>query len=168
RSFTRWAQVYRVWWVVLGITMLVFSVFPVSNFFLNLSTKDYGLWYQVGVAVRHGVDIYPAPETGRLFPFMYPPSAAAMLGILSFFGPLGSLLVLVLVNSLSWLACILLSVWLAVGSTGRRHPLIAIVPTLSVIVLIYNIYLLGQPNLLLLALLLGAFACLRVRKQVAA
>ncbi|HZW33127.1 MAG TPA: glycosyltransferase 87 family protein, partial [Isosphaeraceae bacterium] len=42
------------------------------------------------------------------------------------------------------------------------------VPTLSVIVLIHNIYLLGQPNLMLLALLLGAFACLRRGREVAA
>jgi hypothetical protein len=75
---------------------------------------------------------------------------------------------LVLVNSAAWLACVWLSVWLALGSGGRRHPLLVIVPSLSVIVLIYNIYLLGQPNLLLLALLLGAFACLRLRSQVGA
>ena len=41
-------------------------------------------------------------------------------------------------------------------------------PSLAVVVLIYNIYLLGQPNLLLLALLLGAFACLRRQRQVGA
>jgi len=157
-----------VWWVILVIMMLVFSAFPISNYFLRLSTKDYGLWYQVGLAVRQGVDIYPRPETGRLFPFMYPPSAAAMLGFVSLWGPLGSLSLLVLVNSASWLVCVWLSVWLALGSGGRRHPLLVIVPSLSVIVLIYNIYLLGQPNLLLLALLLGAFACLRLKSQVGA
>jgi hypothetical protein len=157
-----------VWWIALGVTMLVFSAVPVTNYFLGLSTKDYGLWYQVGLAVRRGVDIYPKPETGRLFPFMYPPSAAAMLAFLSFLGPLGSLLSLVFVNSASWLACIALSIWLAAGFGGRRHPLTVIVPSLSVIVLIHNIYLLGQPNLLLLALLLGAFVCLRKRNQVGA
>ena len=40
-----------------------------------------------------------------------------------------------------------------------------IVPSLAVIVLIHNVYLLGQPNLMLLALLLGAFACLRLGRQ---
>ena len=34
--------------------------------------------------------------------------------------------------------------------------------------LIYNVYLLGQPNLLLLALLLGAFACLRLGRPIGA
>ena len=72
--------------------MLVFSAFPIANHFLGLSTKDYGLWYQVGLAVRQGLDIYPRPETGRLFPFMYPPSAAAMLAWVSMLGAVGSLL----------------------------------------------------------------------------
>ena len=34
--------------------------------------------------------------------------------------------------------------------------------------LVYNIYLLGQPNLLLLALLLGSFACLRLGRPIGA
>ena len=124
-------------------------------------TKDYGLWYQVGLAVRQGLDVYPRPESGRLFPFMYPPSAAAMLAWVSMLGRTGSLLALVIVNSAAWLASIALSVWLAVKPGERRHPLVVILPSLSIIVLVHNIYLLGQPNLLLLALLLGAFACLQ-------
>ena len=43
-----------------------------------------------------------------------------------------------------------------------------IVPSLSVVVLVYNVYLLGQPNLALLALLLGTFACLRLGRPIAA
>ncbi len=148
--------------------MVVFSIFPLANMLLGLATKDYGLWYQVGLAVRQGLDIYPRPESGRLFPFMYPTSAAAMLGVLSLLGPTGMLIALVLVNSASWMACILLSVWLAVGPGKPRHPLVVIVPTLSVIVLIHNIYLLGQPNLMLLALVLGAFVCLRMGREVSA
>ena len=148
--------------------MVVFSTFPLANLLLGLATKDYGLWYQVGQAVRQGLDIYPRPETGRLFPFMYPPSAAAMLGWVSLLGPMGTLIALVIGNSASWLVCILLSIWLAVGPGKPRHPLVVIVPSLSVIVLIHNIYLLGQPNLMLLALVLGAFACLRIRREIAA
>ena len=86
--------------------MLVFSAFPIANLFFGFSTKDYGLWYQVGLAVRQGLDIYPRPETSRLFPFMYPPSAAAMLAWVSMLGRTGSLLALVIVNSGAWLASI--------------------------------------------------------------
>jgi hypothetical protein len=163
-----WARLERAWWVALIATMVVFTAFPLANLLLGRATKDYGLWYQVGRAVREGLDIYPRPETGRLFPFMYPPSAAAMLGLVTLLGPMGTLIALVLATSASWLASIGLSVWLAAGSGSRRHPLVLIVPSLSVIVLIHNTYLLGQPNLLLLALVLGAFACLRLGREIAA
>jgi hypothetical protein len=163
-----WARIERAWWVGLGGAMLVFSAFPIANQFLGLSTKDYGLWYQVGLAVRQGLDIYPRPETGRLFPFMYPPSAAAMLAWVSLLGSIGSLLALLLVNSAAWVISIWLSVWLAAGPQARRHPLVVIVPSLCVIVLVYNVYLLGQPNLALLALLLGSFACLRSGRPISA
>ena len=164
----RWARLERAWWPVLIVTMVVFSAIPMVNLAWEMPTKDYGLWYQVGLAEWQGLDVYPRPETGRLFPFMYPPSAAAMLGMLRPMGPAGMMITLVAVNSASWIACILLSAWLAAGPGGRRHPLVLIVPTLSVIVLIHNIYLLGQPNLMLLALVLGAFACLRLGRGVAA
>jgi hypothetical protein len=163
-----WNRVERGWWVALFGTMLVFSAFPIANLILGWSMKDYGLWYQVGCAVRRGLAVYPRPETGRLFPFMYPPSAAAMLAWLSMLGQTGLVLALVVINSAAWVASIVLSAWLAVLPGSRRHPLVMIVPSLAVIVLIQNIYLLGQPNLLLLALLLGAFACLRIGRHVGA
>jgi alpha-1,2-mannosyltransferase len=163
-----WARLERGWWKAFVGAVLVFSAVPIINHLLELGTKDYDLWYKTGVALRHGLDIYPRPETHRLFPFMYPPSAAAMLAPLSVLGPTVTVLALVLATSAAWLASIALSIRLAAGPSARRHPLLAIIPSLSVIVLIYNIYLLGQPNLLLLALLLGAFACLRVGWQVVA
>jgi alpha-1,2-mannosyltransferase len=163
-----WARIERGWWLALGCAMVVFSAFPIANLVFGFSTKDYGLWYQVGLAVRQGLDIYPRPESHRLFPFMYPPSAAAMLAWLSMLGRTGSLLALVVVNSAAWLTSILLSVHLAVKPGSRRHPLVVILPSLCIIVLVHNIYLLGQPNLLLLALLLGAFACLQRGRSVAA
>jgi hypothetical protein len=162
----QWKRIERVWWAGLILTMVVFSALPIANLFLHLPTKDYNLWYQVGLAVRQGLDVYPRPESGRLFPFMYPPAAAAMLAWVSMLGPFGSMLFLVIVNSIAWFACITLSTWLSVRAGERRNPLIVIIPTLSIIVLVYNIYLLGQPNLVLLALLLGSFACLRLNRPI--
>ena len=64
------------------------------------------------------------------------------------------------------MVCIRLSVWLAAGgersaaSAGYDRPIAV------VIVLIYNIYLLGQPNLFFWLFLLGSFACLRLARPL--
>jgi hypothetical protein len=71
---------------LLAVVMTVFSAIPLAIDFLGQPNKDYSLWYQVGAALRQGLNIYPDPATGRLFPFMYPPSAAAILGFLSLLG----------------------------------------------------------------------------------
>ncbi|WP_250846744.1 glycosyltransferase family 87 protein [Aquisphaera insulae] len=159
--------------VLFALLCLVFSAIPLAADLRDRPNKDYSLWYQVGEAVRKGIEIYPDPASGRLFPFMYPPSAAALLGYLSPLGKHGTTLVLVLGHSVAWLGAVLLSIHLAVG--GRRdragngrlgsiwgqHPLLYLAPSLCIIALIHNTYLLGQPNLALLTLLLGSFACLR-------
>ena len=167
-------RVYRGLAIVFLILTIVFSAIPLAIDLLDMPNKDYSLWYQVGVVLRQGMDLYPDPATGRLFPFMYPPSAAALLGFLSVLGKHGTTLVLVLVHSAAWIGAILLSVWLATGgkgnpaAPGRHHPLLYAAPSLCIIALIHNTYLLGQPNLSLLALLLGAFACLRRQREAAA
>ena len=52
--------------------MVVFSAPPLYNLFRGEPNKDYSLWYQVGAALRGGLEIYPDPDSNRLFPFMYP------------------------------------------------------------------------------------------------
>jgi hypothetical protein len=168
-SWTRSPRLMRVVVAVLAIVMIVFSAIPLTIDLQGQPNKDYSLWYQVGVALRQGLSLYPDPSTGRLFPFMYPPSAAAILGFLSLLGKHGTTLALVLVHSAAWSGAIGLSAWLATGGKiARQQPLLYLLPSLAIIALVHNTYLLGQPNLTLLTLLLGAFACLRLRREAAA
>ncbi|MDR3618285.1 MAG: glycosyltransferase family 87 protein [Paludisphaera borealis] len=147
---------------LLGVLMVVFSAPPLVNVVRGWPNKDYGLWYQVGAALRQGYDIYPDPTSGRLFPFMYPPSAAALLGYVSFVGESGTIALLTLAHSIAWLGAILLSVRLATGGKASgRNPLLYVVPSLCIVALIHNSYMLGQPNMALLTLLLAAFYCLQ-------
>ena len=144
--------------------MIAFSIAPIRNCVIGKEfNKDYTLWYQVGGWVLRGQEIYP--KDGRPFPFMYPPPAAAMLGMLSSLGYLPMVLILLLVNAAAWVACIRLAVGLVAGRSARQHPLLYLVPTLAVGPYVHDIFLLGQPNLLLLACMLGAFACLRRRYE---
>jgi len=148
------------------VLMLVFSGPPLYNLFRGEPNKDYSLWYQVGAGMRSGMEVYPDPDSNRLFPFMYPPSAAALLGYVSYLGPYATGVLLVLAHSAAWIGAVVLSVRLATGGDARgRDPLLYLVPSLAIVALIHNTYLLGQPNLTLLTLLLAAFACLRAGKD---
>jgi Glycosyltransferase family 87 len=154
----------RLTWLIFGLaaTIIGFSAAPLVNDYLDRGNKDYVLWYYVGRAVSHGVEIYP--KDGRVFPFMYPPSAAAMLAIASQVGPRPFVALLVVLNSVAWVSAILLSVYLATGRLARQRPILYLLPSLGVVAYIHDTYLLGQPNLGLLACMLGAFACLNARR----
>ena len=154
----------RQTWLIFALvaTMIGFSVAPIVNDQAGRLNKDYVLWFYTGRALAHGEAIYP--QDGRVFPFMYPPSAAALLAILSQLGSTLFLLVLLLLNSLAWAASIALSLWLVSGRLARHRPLVYLVPSVGVAAYIHDTYLLGQPNLGLLACMLGAFACLGARR----
>ncbi len=146
--------------LLFALTMIAFSVAPLWNNFQGWINKDYTLWYRTGQFALHGVPVYPTDH--RPFPFMYPPSCAAMLAIASMPGDLPFVVLLLAINSAAWAGSVLLSVYLATGKTLGRHPWLYLVPTLVVVPFVHDMYLLGQPNLVLLLCLLGAFACLRV------
>ena len=160
---TSHARTYAAMSALLVALMIGFSVGPVARSLVGKENKDYRLWYQTGRTMLEGGEIYP--RTHQLFPFMYPPSCAAMLALASNGGEVPFVLGLTLLNSAAWLAAILLAVYLATGRFLRQDPLLYLVPTLCVSPFVHDTYLLGQPNLLLLALMLGAFACLRLQRQ---
>jgi hypothetical protein len=143
--------------------MAAFSVAPVANNLLDRQNKDYNLWYETGRTFLHGGAVYPTDS--RPFPFMYPPTAAALLAISSLAGPRLFVPLLLLVNSAAWVGSILLSVRLATGAALRQRPLLYALPTLCVLPFVHDMYLLGQPNLLLLLLMLGAFVALRAGRE---
>ncbi len=157
----------RVAAIVVGLVMIGFSAAPVVNVLTHKPfNKDYDLWQWTGRIVGAGGEVYPADQ--HLFPFMYPPSCAAMLAPLSRLPQLGFVLALLVLNSVSWAVCILASVYLATGRVRGQKLALYLLPSLAVIPFVHDTYLLGQPALLLLALLLGGFACLRRGSPTAA
>ena len=71
----------RVLLLLFLLTALTFSIVPLVNLAAGRGAKDYKLWYSIGQTVLHGGAIYPGPKDR--FPFMYPPTAAEMLAIMS-------------------------------------------------------------------------------------
>ncbi len=137
----------------------ILAVWPRPAFIEGSQNKDYGLWYPVGLAARTGRDVYPT-DPDVAFPFMYPPFAAAVLAWLSHLGQTGMLLALVLSNVAAWGLAVWLGVRLVAGPAAV-HPLVWGLPSGLCLFFVYDMFLLGQPNLGLLVLLLAGFHLLR-------
>jgi hypothetical protein len=142
---------------------VLFSSLPISHALRpNGHPKDYPLWYETGQKVIRGEQLYPP---GEVFPFMYPPIAAVLLAPLSALGPVAMVAALTAINSAVWLGCAFLSAYLLTGKPFGRHPLLYLVPVCCSAPFAFDTYHLGQVNLLLLFVMLGAFACLRAGRE---
>lgn len=108
----------------------------------------------------HDGELYVKRKDNR-FSYMYPPTAAVLLAPASPFGLLPFIIILSVINAAALTASVLLSLYLATGALFRQHPLLYIVPMAICLPFIWDIYHLGQPNLMLMALMLGTLVCLR-------
>lgn len=122
---------------------------------LNGKTKDYPLWFETAQLVLHGGDIYPKNLAG-VFKFIYPPFPAILLALPSYFGKIPFYVLLGLLNAAAWWMTILLSNALA-GSRQNTNLWVATIPTLIMLPYISEMFDIGQPNLLLLMLMLLGF-----------
>ena len=159
-------RAFRVLVWFFGALLVVYGGIPVANALLEESIKDYDLWYDTGQQVLRGEAIYPKRKLK--FPFMYPPSCALFLAPVSLLGQTGLIVTLVLVNAAAWTASILLAVRLATGQWTRQHLLLYAIPSVVIAVYAWSNFHLGQPTLVLLALMLGAFVALQARRSVLA
>lgn len=152
-----------VLWFVL-LCSVGFSVTPLVNSIQRPEyNKDYSLWHGIGIEVRNDRPLYAAGKNGEVY-YMYPPTPAVLLfAPLTLLGHFGFVLVLVAATGLAWVGCLVYSIRLATGRwTG--HPrwyyalgLVAIGPY------VYDLFLLGQVNLVLLLLVLVAVERLQSR-----
>jgi hypothetical protein len=156
----------RTVFVVFAVTAVVFSALPLLRYFRGRTIFDYKLWYDTGKHVLAGHQIYFF-RSGK-YDFMYPPPCALFLAGASLLGQGGLILLLIAINSAAWFCSARLSAILAGGVNGARNVWLYLVPNLLVIVYIWSSYHLGQPNLVLLALMLGAFVALRANRGIIA
>jgi hypothetical protein len=174
----------------LAVTCTVMAIPPTVNHFRSVhpwplysgdsppiletpgGNKDYPLWYHVGRIVVEGhkfpggFPLYPT-DPAATFPFMYPPFAAVCLGAISLLGPTGMLLTLLLLNAVSLAGAVELSVRLVAG-TPNVSPWLRVIPSAACIFFVNDMFLLGQPNLGLLCLVLGGLMLARSGREWAA
>ena len=122
-------------------------------------TKDYPLWFWAGQQVLQGKNLYP-DNPAQYFDFIYPPLSALLLAIPSYFGKIPLYLCLSALNIVAW--------WMtaqfanAMTGSGRTPgPWLFALPGFVTVTFVFDMFDLGQPNLVLLALMLLGFWLLR-------
>jgi hypothetical protein len=165
----RWARPplgrYTLPILFVAANLILCAVPLIPQLFGHGKGKDYPLWYQVGRLVLSGGDLYP--KTGQIFAFLYPPFAAVLLAPFSLFGRAFSILCIDLVNVASWWFAAKLSGRLA-GAPGEKVWWVVALPSVLALPFIWDMYDLGQPNLMLLAMVLAGLVLLGDRREWAA
>lgn len=126
-------------------------------------TKDYALWYWAGQQVLHGGPLYPS-EINHQFEFIYPPLPAILLAIPSWFGKIPLYIVLSVLNVLAWWYTGTLSNSMT-GSGRTAGPWLEALPALVTVTFVFDMFDLGQPNLVLLAMMLYGFWSLQHQRS---
>ena len=152
--------------LLFAVTATVFSALPLLRYFRGHTIFDYELWYATGKHVLAGDEIYFF-RSGK-YDFMYPPPCALFLASASLLGQGGLIFLLVAINTVAWFCSAKLSAVLATGDRDTTSLWLYLIPSLLVIVYIWSSYHLGQPNLVLLALMLGAFVALQSKCEIVA
>jgi hypothetical protein len=125
-------------------------------------TKDYPLWFWAGHQVLQGKDLYPS-NPAEYFEFIYPPLSAILLAIPSYFGKIPLYLFLSVANAVAW--------WMtgqfsnAMTGSGRQpSPWLFALPGFVTVSFVFDMFDLGQPNLILLVMMLFGFWLLQHKR----
>ena len=143
----------------------VFSILPVLRCWRGQSVIDYRTWYETGRHVLDGAEIYFPRKTE--FDFIYPPTCALLFAVASILGQCGLIVILVVINSIAWFVGARLAATLAAGE-AKPNTWLYVAPSFLVMVSIWSNYHLGQPSIVLLALILCAFWLLRAKQEALA
>ena len=102
----------------------------------------------------HGGDLYP--QSRRHFDFIYPPLSAVLLAIPSYFGKIPLYLACRCSTPLAWWMTAQFSNAMT-GSGRTPGPWLFALPGIVTITFVFDMFDLGQPNLVLLAIMLFGF-----------
>ena len=118
-------------------------------------TKDYPLWFWAGHQILQGKDLYPG-DPRDYFEFIYPPLSAILLAIPSYFGKIPLYLLLSVMNAAAWWMTAQFSN--AMTGAGRNPgPWLFALPAFVTVSFVFDMFDLGQPNLVLLVMMLYGF-----------
>jgi hypothetical protein len=135
----------------------------IPEIFGDGKSKDYPLWFWAGQQVLHGKDLYPS-DPNSYFEFIYPPLPAVLLAIPAWFGKVALYTCLSLLNVAAWWVTGQLSH--AMTGSGRvPGQWLFFFSGLVTIGFVFDMFDLGQPNLVLLALMMYGFWTLQQQRS---
>lgn len=149
----------RVVALIIGIGVAMAAYVLGAELFDGGKGKDYPLWYEYAGRIWSGAPLYDSAK------YLYPPTMVVVLAPFSFLTPA---LFYALLIALSTYALYVSVVWSMQLSSGDK-PLpwqLMIVPIIMMLPQIIENFDLGQPHILLLAIMLGGFLLLRANQQV--
>ena len=127
----------------------------VPEIFGHGKSKDYPLWFWAGQQVLQGKELYPS-DPHSYFEFIYPPLPAVLLAIPAWFGKVALYTCLSLLNVVAWWVTAQLSH--AMTGSGRvPGQWLYFFSGFITIGFVFDMFDLGQPNLVLLAMMLYGF-----------
>lgn len=126
----------------------------VPEFYFGGKTKDYPRWFRVGSNFLSGQNLYDT------FDFLYPPFAALLMAIPVAFGKIGHYLSVLLVSMGAWVLTVQIAQKM-LGDHTKLKPWQILLPILLVFPFLVENFDLGQPNVILLALMIFGFFLLR-------
>jgi alpha-1,2-mannosyltransferase len=128
----------------------------VNSFRKPLDNKDYTLWYEMGQLARSEQSLYQPGLNGEVR-YMYPPTMAVMVyGPLSLFPQPVFVVAVAALTAIAWAFSLLASFQLILGKWAGHPRWYYLVPLLATGPYVYDLFLLGQINLVLLALVLAS------------
>jgi hypothetical protein len=125
-------------------------------------TKDYPLWFWAGQQVLQGKDLYPS-DPHAYFDFIYPPLSAVLLAIPAWFGKIPLYACLAFLNAAAWWITAQLSHAMT-GSGRTPGQWLLFFSGFVTLEFVFDQFDLGQPNLVLLAIMLYGFWLLQHRR----
>src|SRR5436309_3475067 len=152
----RWPSLRRPLDVLFLVTCVALTAYVlIPEIWGNGKTKDYPLWFWAGQQVLQGRPLYPN-DPSAYFEFIYPPLPAVLLAIPSYFGKIPLYLCLSALNAVAWWMTAQLSNAMT-GSGKIPGPWLFALPGFVTISFVFDMFDLGQPNLVLLAMMLLGF-----------
>jgi len=150
--------------VVFALASMALWLDPViPQLFGSGKGHDYPQWFATGERLLHDGPVYIVEPNGQS-DFLYTPLAALLLAIPSYFGRSASVVILASVILATWW----IAIWLArrlVDDGKPVSPWIASLPVAVTVPFVFDQFHNGQPNLFLLALMLGGFCLLSAQRE---